>query len=447
MTKARKAPSKLKIVSAAIIGHALEFYDFTIYAVFAVTLGKLFFPNSSELAQILSSMGVFAAGFLMRPLGGILFGHIGDKFGRRTSLTLSVLLMAILTFIIGILPDYHSIGIAAPAVLVIIRLLQGLCVGGEGVGASVFVLEHLNKVKPGLVGGIVNSALTVGILLAIITGWFLTNFFGENSDAWRYAFILGGLLGIIGLYIRLTVDETPEFEEVKRQNKIESLPIAAVFKTNLPAVILTMAIGAFTSTSNYMIMSYLNVFYKTVMKYDASTALAYSILGNALLVVTLIVGGMLSDRIGYARQTAIGAVLAIVASPILLLTMGDPNPYIACFGIFLFAVQGGLIYAPLYGTITRLFPAEQRYSGIACSLNIGIAAFGGPSSMIALWLVNHFGTITAPSLFISLTAVLYLAALVYTKNVNLIKLLASKRYSNKVFAYEESELNVAESKA
>lgn len=439
----KKAPSKLKIVSAAIIGHALEFYDFTIYAVFAVTLGKLFFPNSSELAQVLSSMGVFAAGFLMRPLGGIIFGHIGDKFGRRTSLTISVLLMAVLTFLIGILPDYHSIGILAPIILVTVRLLQGLCVGGEGVGASVFVLEHLNKVKPGLVGGIVNSALTLGILLAIITGLALTTYFGENSDAWRYAFIIGGLLGIIGLYIRLTVDETPEFEEVRRQNRIESIPIVAVFRENMNAVILTMAIGAFTSTSNYMIMSYLNVFYKTVMKYDASTALSYSILGNALLVITLILGGMLSDKLGYARQTAIGAVVAIIASPILLVSMADPNPYVACFGIFLFAVQGGLIYAPLYGTITRLFPPEQRYSGIACSLNIGIAAFGGPSSMIALWLVNYFDSIAAPSLFISLTAVIYLVALSYTKRVNILRLLASKRYSNRHFEHESQVIEAS----
>jgi MHS family proline/betaine transporter-like MFS transporter len=293
----KKKPSTLKIVTAAIIGHALEFFDFTIYAVFAITIGKQFFPHASEFAQILSSMGAFAAGFLMRPIGGVVFGHIGDKFGRRTSLTISVLLMAILTFLIGILPDYHSIGILAPILLVMIRLVQGLCVGGEGVGASVFVLEHLNKLKPGLVGGIVNSALTFGILLAILTGYFLTSMYGEDSEAWRYAFILGGLFGIVGLYIRLSVDETPEFEEIKRNNKIIQLPIVEVFKHNLNSVILTIAIGAFTSTSNYMIMSYLNVFYKSVMKFDASTALLYSVLGNFLLVVFLVVGGMISDRV------------------------------------------------------------------------------------------------------------------------------------------------------
>ena len=150
-----KNNSSLKVVLAAITGHALEFYDFTIYAVFALKIGELFFPNSSEFAQILSSLAVFAVGFVMRPVGGVVFGHIGDKYGRRRALIIAVSGMAIITFLVGLLPDYNSIGIAAPIMLVVFRLIQGLCVGGEGAGASIFVLEHMKGLKPGLVGGII----------------------------------------------------------------------------------------------------------------------------------------------------------------------------------------------------------------------------------------------------------------------------------------------------
>jgi len=171
--KSKDDKSTLKIVAAAMVGHILEFFDFTIYAVFAVELGKSFFPAESEFSQILASLMVLSVGFFMRPLGGLLFGHIGDKFGRKVSLIICVVGMALATFLMSIMPTYEEIGLAATLILVSLRLVQGICVGGEGAGSSVFVLEHLNKLKPGLIGGIVNAALTIGILLAILTGLVL----------------------------------------------------------------------------------------------------------------------------------------------------------------------------------------------------------------------------------------------------------------------------------
>lgn len=401
----------VKIISAAIIGHILEFYDFTIYAVFAVKIGSLFFPNSSEFAQILSSLAVFAVGFFMRPVGGLVFGHIGDRYGRRKALTISVLGMACVTFAMGFMPDYAAIGIAAPILLVACRLLQGLCVGGEGAGASIFVLEHLHGIRPGLVGGIVNAALTAGILLAIFTGMFLNNYLGVDSNAWRFAFVLGGFLGIAGLYLRLTVAETPVFEKMQNEERILEAPIREVFRKNFKNAILTVAVGGLTGASGYLIMTYLNVFFKSIMAYDANTALYYAALGNFLLIIFLPIGGILADRIGYSRTILIGSLLIFFVSIPIFSMLASNNPFEIHLGIIGLAAIVGTIYAPLYPFMLAMFTPEQRYSGIACCLNIGIALMGGTCSMICLWLIEKTGQLYATAYYWNFVSAVFLVTL------------------------------------
>jgi len=410
-----KKDGSLKIVAAAVIAHALEFYDFTIYAVFAIKIGELFFPNSSPFAQILSSLAVFAVGFIMRPVGGALFGHIGDRLGRRTSLIICVGGMAIITFIVGILPDYAAIGVAAPIILVVCRLIQGLCVGGEGAGASIFVLEHLQGIRPGLIGGIVNSALTLGILLAIMVGMLLNSYFGVDSHAWRYAFMIGGLLGFASLYLMLSVSETPVFEKAKANKTLAELPLKDVFKNNKKGVFLTIAVGGLTGASGYFIMTYLNIFFKTVMLYDANTALYYTAIGNLFLVIFLPLMGAVSDRLGYSRTIALGAFIVLFASTPIFQMLCSHNDNTIYLGICLLALLVSTIYAPLYPFMLKLFTPEQRYSGIACCLNIGIAMFGGTCSMACLWLINFTNSEYAAAYYWNFVSVMFLIALAVTK--------------------------------
>lgn len=405
-----KKSSNLKIVSAAMIGHVLEFFDFTIYAVFASTLGKLFFPNSSELAQTLSSLAVFAVGFFMRPIGGALFGHIGDRMGRRTALTISVIGMALATLLMAALPTYEMIGIAAPILLVMLRLVQGLCVGGEGAGASIFVLEHLNKMKPGLVGGIVNSALTIGILMALMTGLTLNKFFAGNDQIWRYAFLIGGIMGMAGLYLRLSVEETPVFEEMKQQNKIVELPLKEVFQRNLKGVVLSIIVGGLTGCSGYFVMTFIKVYYESVLKVGSEMALSNAIFGNVLLIVFLPLAGMASDKIGFARTIFFGCIAAVFSSVMIFEMMSSGSEFMNYLGIALLATVVSFIYAPLYPYMLKLFTPEQRYSGIACCLNIGIAAFGGTSSMICVALVEKTGSFAAPAYYWNFLCVMFIAA-------------------------------------
>ncbi len=410
-----------RIVAAATIGHILEFYDFTVYAVFSVKIGQLFFPSDSPIVQLLLSLAVFAVGFFMRPIGGVVFGHIGDKHGRRSALTISVVIMAIATTLIGFMPDYNSIGILAPILLVICRLIQGLCVGGEGAGASIFILEHLHKIKPGLIGGIVNAALTLGILLAIFTGIALNNIFGVDSHAWRYAFMIGGALGIAGLYIRLKVNETPAFELLKSENKLVELPIIEVFKTNFKNVLLTVAVGGLTGTTGYAIMTFLNVFFHKVMEYDINTALYYSAFGNLSLVILLPLLGMFSDKVGYGKTIAYSCIAILLFSVPVYQMLASGEMLTTLVGITLLSTLVAANYAPLYPFMLNLFPAEQRYSGIACSLNIGIALFGGTSSMICIYLIEKTGLLYSAAFYMDFMCIMFLSTLYFVKRDKFIK--------------------------
>lgn len=411
-----KKPGAFKIVFAAIIGHILEFYDFTIYAVFAVKIGQLFFPTTSELAQILASLAVFAVGFFMRPIGGVIFGHIGDTHGRRTALVISVIGMAIFTFIIGLMPDYHTIGIAAPIILVICRLAQGLCVGGEGAGASIFVLEHLRGYKPGFIGGIINSALTIGILLAIFTGMALNSYLGVDSNAWRYAFILGGLVGLFGLYIRMSIDETPIFKEAQDNHELVELPIKDVFKTNFRSVILCALAGALTGASGYFIMTFLNVYISSVLEMSSQTALYYNAYGNILLIIFLPIMGLFSDRAGYTRTMCLSCIMIFLLATPALKMLASAETVNMHISIFIMALIAATSYAPLYPFMLKLFTPAQRFSGIACGLNIGIALFGGTCSMITIWLVSYTGLKYSPAFYWNFVGALFLCGVLILKN-------------------------------
>lgn len=426
----KRESSNIRIVTAAMVGHILEFFDFTIYAVFATEIGKVFFPSESHFAQLLASLAVLAIGFFSRPIGGVLFGHIGDKFGRRTALTISILGMAAATFIMALLPTYSSIGILAPILLVILRLTQGLCIGGEGAGASIFVLEHLSKLKPGLIGGIVNSALTIGILLAISTGLVLNNIMPGEANLWRYAFAIGGAMGLIGLYTRLCVEETPVFTEMKASGRVLKIPIKEVMANNFKSVILTVMVGGLTGCSAYMVMTFIDIFYKSVMGMPAQESLKLAVYGNILLIIFLPIVGLVSDKVGYVRTICIGALLSIVLSTPIFMMMASYDPLVNYFAITLLSLLASIIYAPLYPFMLKLFTPEQRYSGIACSLNVGIALFGGTSSMFCLSLVELTGLTYAPAFYISFVSLMFLVTVLALKS-------RIVRASTAVFAHEQ----------
>jgi MHS family proline/betaine transporter-like MFS transporter len=396
------------VLFSAVWGNILEYYDFTVYSVFSSSIGHAFFPAQSEFSQILLSLAVFAIGFVTRPIGGILFGYIGDRYGRRISLMISILGMTIPTFTIGVIPNYLEIGIYAPIILIIMRLIQGLCLSGEGAGTAIFVLEHHKNLRPGLTTGLVHGSNIAGTLIASFVGIVIEQYFFGITFAWRFAFILGGFMGIFGFYLRLKVSETPIFAMLAERKQTLKAPFLQVIKTAKTPMFLTFCTGAITSSVVYMAKTYVNVFYHNVLHFDNTTALMYLFYVSFVLMISMPISGLLSDILGKFRM--------IILSSVSIFCLGLPTLYFmssSCvinqiIALTILGMLAGAISGTSYIFVISLFTPAQRFSGVAFSFNLGIAIFGGTSPIISGWLVEQTGLFYSPAFYIMATSSVFL---------------------------------------
>ncbi len=406
---------KRKIVGPAIVGNIVEYYDFGLFAVYAHTIGALFFPTSDPFMQTLLAFGTFAVGFFMRPLGGVVFGYIGDKLGRKVSLTVSILGMAMCTFFIGVLPSYHHIGIAAPILLLMIRLFQGLCVGGEGAGVAIFILEHTEGYRPGFMGSLVMASNMVGTLLAVFVGIFI-NHFCQTGDCWRYAFIFGGLTGLIGLYLRYQLNETPSFV-ARKKNPMLKHPIIHAIQKQWPSMLVVMILGGVTSAVAYTIRGYLNIFFLEVMLYTSDEALYFTSFALFIMIVLLPLFGLLSDKIGNRKFLHTMCYLTILTIiPIyMLLANVHKDVVLVLMGLSGIAILAAGICAPAYSYAIKAFEVDLRFSGVAVSWNVGLALLGGTTPVISRYLSGKF-SIIAPAYYLMTVAVLFIVISFLTRH-------------------------------
>lgn len=404
-----------KVFLSAIVGNILEYYDFTVYSIFAVEIGRAFFSGQPEFIQILSSLAVFAVGFLTRPIGGIIFGSIGDTHGRRIALICSVLGMTLSTFIIGIIPTNNQIGILAPLLLITMRLIQGLCISGEGTGAAIFVLEHYGNLRSGFITGLVQGSNITGTLLASFVGILLSNYFEHLEDAWRFAFILGGIMGLIGFYLRLQVAETPIFKELQKTKSIIKTPLIYVIKNEWRPMLMTFVTAAMASSIVYMIKTYINIFYRVTMAVDTTTALSYLSYSSFILMITMPISGALADYFGKIKTITFAAILVIIfAFPVLYL-MSSEHVSQQIIGMTMLSILAGLVSGVAYIFVISLFQPKDRFTGVAFSYNLGIALFGGTSAMVSGFLVKITGVNYSPALYVVLTSMLFLLTLNFLK--------------------------------
>lgn len=406
---------KRRIVGPAIVGNIVEYYDFGLYAVYAAIIGRVFFPADDPFVQTLLAFATFAVGFLMRPLGGMFFGYIGDKFGRKISLSVSILGMALSTFMIGVLPGHEVIGIAAPIMLVIVRLFQGLCVGGEGAAAAIFVIEHTEGYRPGFMGSIVMASNMVGTLLAVFVG-IIINTHCMSADCWRYAFIFGGLTGLIGLYLRYQLSETPQFEKKKQEHKLQKNPLALALKTHFPAMVMVMMLGGLTSAIAYTIRGYMNIFFQEVMHYSSDDALTLTSLSLIVMIIFLPLFGLLSDTTGYRKffYKVCAAIVVSVVPLYIMISCPDKNLGIVVMGLIGFGIMSAAVCAPAYSYAIKSFEVELRFSGVAFSWNLGLALMGGTTPMISRFLSERISVI-APAYYLMSLAILFILISVITK--------------------------------
>ena len=412
---------KHKVIAAAITGNIVEYYDFGIYAVFATIIGELFFPSFDPAMEIVLVFAVFSIGFMMRPLGGVLFGYIGDKFGRRKALIISILGMSFSTLSIGLLPGYAEIGILAPLMLVLIRMIQGLCIGGESTGSAIFIIEHMPKSRISLMGSIVMMTNIIGTLLANVVAISLNFWVGINNYTWRYCFFLGTALGIIGLYFRVKNTETPVFKLMQQHaHKNTKSPLLNIIQNKKYAVLSILAIAASATSVTYLVRGYLNVFLEDCLGLSKQSALEYTIFTLSSMVLLLPLFGLLTDKFG---------TNAILNCGILFIFFGIlPAWYILIntnyqwIGLFMIAIMGAAMGAPAYPHAINSFPPEIRYSGIALGWNLGNAIFGGTTPIICTILFEFYG-LMGPAFYLIFTAAIFIIlrtfAKIYIKNLRI----------------------------
>lgn len=389
-----------KTLSLSAFGGALEFYDFIIFVFFSKVIGSLFFPADMPvwLSQ-LQTFGIFAAGYLARPFGGIVMAHFGDLFGRKRMFTLSILLMAIPTLLIGCLPTYATVGYFAPVFLLILRVCQGLAVGGEIPGAWTFVAEHVPKDKVGLACGTLTSGLTLGIFLGSVVSILMQSNFDAiqmHDGAWRIPFIVGGIFGFIAMYLRQWLKETPIFLEMQKREAKEvskKLPIWDVLSNCLPQTVISILLTWVLSAGIMVIIVTSHVYLQGQFGFAEIDVSISRLLATAGLAIGCVFYGYLADKFSIGKLIATGCFVIALATILFLVSLsGGREMLYITYPIVGFSV--GIVGAfPYY--MVRAFPANIRYSGVAFSFNISYAITGALTSFLIPILANFFSKYAA----------------------------------------------------
>ncbi|KAF1370870.1 MFS transporter [Yokenella regensburgei] len=374
-----------KTLTLAALGGALEFYDFIIFVFFAAVVGELFFPaDIPEWLRQVQTFGIFAAGYLARPLGGIIMAHFGDLVGRKKMFTLSILLMAVPTLVIGLLPTYASAGLVAPLLLLLMRILQGAAIGGEVPGAWVFVAEHVPFRRIGIACGTLTAGLTVGILLGSVVATLINTSMTPQAihdGGWRIPFLLGGAFGLLAMYLRRWLQETPVFLEMqKRKALAEELPVKAVVTKHRQAVVLSMLLTWLLSAGIVVVILMSPVWLQKQHGMAPALTLQANSVATIMLCIGCLLAGISADRFGSGPTLIVGSLLLAGTSWAFYHLVGmHPEQLVLLYGLVGLCV--GVVGAVPY-VMVRAFPAEVRFSGISFSYNLSYAIFGGLTPIV-----------------------------------------------------------------
>ena len=380
-----------RTLTLAALGGTLEFYDFIIFVFFAGVIGQLFFPpDMPDWLRQVQTFGIFAAGYFARPLGGIIMAHFGDLFGRKRMFMLSILLMALPTLAIGLLPTYAVIGIWAPLLLLALRVMQGAAIGGEVPGAWVFVTEHVPKRHVGFACGTLTAGLTGGILLGSLVAGAVTRSYAPAellAQGWRIPFILGGVFGLVSVWLRQYLHETPVFKEMQeRQQLANELPLKTVVREHRPAVVLTMLLTWLLSAAIVVMILMTPVLVQKLFAIPAVIALQANSIATLFLSIGCISFGALADRFGAGRVLAAGCVALGATSWLFYQQVAvAPEHIYAWYALTGFCVG---VIGVVPSIAVQLFPPAVRFSGLSFAYNVAYAVFGGLTPVLVSWLVQ-----------------------------------------------------------
>ena len=406
--------SLIKTVATSMTGIVFEWYDYALFGYFAPIIGKLFFPSEDKMAEIIAAFGAYAAGFIMRPLGGVIFGHMGDRIGRKKALVITIMLMAIPTTMIGLLPTYESIGVVASVLLVIVRMLQGISIGGNYGGGITFITEHTEPKKRGLLGGFSVTGCLTGILLGSATAALFSHLLTEQQLydwGWRVPFLIGIGVCFVGLYMKARIPESPHFEAEKEVGHISESPAKEVvtkYKKPLAAMVFTTMLH---DLSFYVLFVYMTTYLTSVLSVPKETAFTINTV-NLVAVIALTLGAAwLSDKIGRKRVMAISATLFILGTYPLFLLLNSQDTTVIMLAQLAFAIAVGGYFGPLPALMVEAFPTHIRYSAISITVSISGPLFGGTAPFIVSKLISWTGSNYVPAFYLIGGAVMSLIAL------------------------------------
>lgn len=403
-----------KVVIAGMIGNGLEWYDYAIYGYLTMTISQLFFAGDDPALKLIATYGIFAAGFVMRPLGAILFGIIGDKYGRKTSLAASVLLMAIPTACIGLLPTYAQIGIFAPILLTLLRLMQGLALGGELSGSITYVVEHAPHNKRGIIGSTNMISMMIGFLMGALFTTLLTQILSPEdfmSWGWRVPFIIGLVIGMIGLYMRLYLEESPAFEEAKSAGHLSEAPVKDTLKHYWKELLTAIGIYVACTAPFYTQTVFMNSYMTNVLGYTAKQSMPINMISLIVLTLCVPIAAILGDKYGRKIVFTWSAIAYLVFSYPCFWLLGQMNLGYALAGQVLFAAIVGCYISGIPAMLVEIFPIRIRYTGMALACNLSATIFGGTAPMVETWLVRVTGNKSMIAAYVIAAAIIALISL------------------------------------
>lgn len=403
-----------KAITAGILGNAIEWYDFALYGHLSVLIGKTFFPGEESELAVLSTFAVFSVSFFMRPIGAVIFSAIGDRYGRKRALSLSMLGMAIPTAGIGLIPSFTDIGYTATILLVLLRLIQGLSLGGEMGGAVTYVMEHTPGHRVGLASGLIQASTCLGLLAGTLISGAIAAVLSEaqfNLWGWRVPFLLGLFAAWIGLMIRRNMPESRLYERAKAENRLVRNPVKAVFANQKKPLLLGIAVLVPMTCCFFFAFVYFNSFMISQLDFQASRALMITSVGLMLSLSTTLFGGWLADRIGYRHVLSIGALLCLITFfPIIQMMSGEMGTAVVLPAFASLSILVGFYCSSAFAAVAGLFSTEVRYSGASLAVNIASPVFGSTAPLLAAWLIRDHGIEDGLSLFGGYLMVLFTIA-------------------------------------
>jgi MHS family proline/betaine transporter-like MFS transporter len=402
-------------IIACIIGNILEWYEFSLFAYLSPIIAHLFFPSKNEIASLLSALLVFAAGFVIRPLGSIILGHLGDRFGRAKTLKITIFLMSISSVLTGFLPTYQQIGMAAPILLIVCRLLQGFCIGGEFAGSMIYLSESAPGKHRALISSMANNGSNIGVLIAVVACTIMSGLLNSHDLSlfgWRILFISGGLLGIIGLWLRRDLTESQTFLQLQKNIKESYFPLKYIFRHQRQRMLQVILLLFISACGSYTLMGYISTYLHEFLGLSLNQAYQMQTLFIILSLLFLPVFAHLSDKIGRKPVLLFSTVgYLIFAVPIFWLLQSVQVWWVLLPLVIFYSAEQAVTPA----VIVEMFPGKGRYTGISMGYNICMALVGGFSPAVNTYLIHYFSNNMMVAYYVVLCA--FVSLMIILKNL------------------------------